>query len=47
MWGLESRAEKNSSAAQQAALPALARTAGKAPTRWFSVSESGVVGTNS
>ena len=42
MWGLEIRAEKNSSAAKQAALPARARTAGKAPSRPVSASEFGV-----
>ena len=47
MWGFESRAEKNSSAAKQAAFPALARTAGKAPSSFVSDSESGFFGTSS
>ena len=47
MWGLESRTEKNSSAAKQAAFPALTRTAGKAPSRSFQESESAVFGRSS
>ena len=47
MGGLESRAEKNSSAAKQAALPARTRMAGKSPWRSFVAAESPVLSASS